>query len=167
MNEIMDAIIESLKARRARNAAMLNPGVKTGSGSAGLIKSSSLQPQTVFRQMKASLSVNRPSVTVMRTSSFSSFSKSAGENTTKARNCFICGPHHRPPHHLRYPPQCKGNRLPCRCPPPECLPLRSLARLLHPRHPHPQEQCLLIPRKASGGRWCSTKRTVPAISKNG
>ena len=74
----MDAIIESLNARKARNAAMLNLGQSSGSGSSLFLKSSSLQPQTVFRQMKTSLSVNRPSVPVMRASSMATFSQNTG-----------------------------------------------------------------------------------------
>ena len=82
----MDAIIESLKARKARNAAMLTPGISSGAGSASLLKSSSLQPQTVFRQLKSSLSVNRPSVTIMRTSSMASFSKNTGSKYSGGMN---------------------------------------------------------------------------------
>ena len=56
---------------------MLNPGKSSGSGSGLLLNSSSLQPQTVFRQTKASFSVRRPSMTVMRNAAVSSFSKKA------------------------------------------------------------------------------------------
>ncbi|MBQ6502807.1 MAG: hypothetical protein IJI57_02725, partial [Flexilinea sp.] len=73
----MSGIIDSLKARRAGIAAMLNPGKSSGSGSGLLLNSSSLQPQTVFRQTKASFSVRRPSMTVMRNAAVSSFSKKA------------------------------------------------------------------------------------------
>ena len=73
----MAGIIDSLKARRARNAAMLNPGKRPGSGSGLLLKSSSLQPQTIFRQTKASFSVKRPSMTLLNLNSMSSFSKQA------------------------------------------------------------------------------------------
>jgi len=73
----MAGIIDSLKARRALGAAMLNPGGHSGSGSGLLIHSSSLQPQTVFRQTKASFSVKRPSMTLLNTSTMSSFSQKA------------------------------------------------------------------------------------------
>ena len=73
----MEPIIESLNARKARTAAMLNPGKSAGIGNGMLFHSSSLQPQTVFRQTKASFSVNRPSVTVMREKALSSFSRKA------------------------------------------------------------------------------------------
>ena len=71
----MSGLIDSLKARRAGIAGMLNPG-KTGKfGNGLLLNSSSLQPQTIFRQLKASFSVKRPSVTVMREKSLELFSK--------------------------------------------------------------------------------------------
>ena len=73
----MSGLIDSLKARRARIAGMLNPGKSGKFGSGLLLNSSSLQPQTVFRQLKASFSVSRPSVTVMREKSLESFSRKA------------------------------------------------------------------------------------------
>ena len=73
----MSGLIDSLKARRAGIAGMLNPGKSGKFGSGLLLNSSSLQPQTIFRQLKSSFSVNRPSVTVMREKSLESFSRRA------------------------------------------------------------------------------------------
>ncbi len=56
---------------------MLHPGNNSGAGSGLLLSSSSLQPQTVFRQTKASFSVKRPSMTVLKMNTISSFSQNA------------------------------------------------------------------------------------------
>ncbi len=82
----MAGIIDYLKARQARGAAMLHPGKSTGSGSGLLLKSSSLQPQTVFRQTKASFSVKRPSMTVLNLNRISSFSEKAEMKYTNSQS---------------------------------------------------------------------------------
>ena len=82
----MDAIIESLKARKARNSAMLNPGRKAGSAGGSLLTSPSLHPQLVFRQMKASFSVKQPSMTALKAGSMAAFSKKAESKYSGGQN---------------------------------------------------------------------------------
>ena len=108
----MAGIIDSLKARQRQNAAMLNPGRHSGSGNGLLLKSSSLQPQTVFRETKASFSVKRPPMTLLNLNSMASLSKKAETKYTNTENLM----------HLR-PSSAGGTATVQRAPAPMPLPV--------------------------------------------